>query len=119
MSDGHCFRHQVINLCDLHDIETDKLPFEFEGGSLETLMKIIDREGGFTLIPELAGFDVDEERKLQIRHFSNIVPLREVSLVYTRRYAKTKLIEALANSIKQAIPQNMLDNSRGTIVEWR
>ncbi len=119
LSDGHCFRHQVINLCDLHDIETDKLPFEFEGGSLETLMKIIDREGGFTLIPELAGLEVDEERKSGIRHFSNIIPLREVSLVFTRRYAKTKLIEALSDSIKEAVPQNMLDKNRGTIVEWR
>ena len=119
LSDGHCFRHQVVNLCDLHDMETGKLPFEFEGGSLETLMKIIDREGGFTLIPELAGMEVDENRKKQVRRFSNIVPLREVSLVYTRRYAKTKMIETLAGSIRQSVPGEMLHKERGTVVEWR
>ncbi len=119
LSDGHCFRHQVVNLCDLHDMETGKLPFEFEGGSLETLMKIIDREGGFTLIPELAGREVDENRKKQVRRFSNIVPLREVSLVYTRRYAKTKMIETLAGSIRQSVPGEMLHKERGTVVEWR
>ncbi len=119
LSDGHCFRHQVINLCDLHNLETDKLPFEFEGGSLDTLMKIIDKEGGFTLIPELAGMEANENRKKQMRRFSNIVPLREVSLVYSRRYAKTRIIETLAESIKKAVPPSMLDKSRGTVVEWR
>ncbi len=119
LSDGHCFRHQVVNLCDLHDLESDKLPFDFEGGSLDTLMKIIDREGGFTLIPELAGMEVKPENANQVRRFSNIVPLREVSLVYTRRYAKTRMINSLAESIKKAVPPEMLSKERGTVVEWR
>jgi LysR family transcriptional regulator, hydrogen peroxide-inducible genes activator len=33
------------------------LPFQFEAGSLETLMNIVDHEGGITLIPELAHFN--------------------------------------------------------------
>jgi LysR family hydrogen peroxide-inducible transcriptional activator len=119
LNDGHCFRHQIVNLCDLHELESDDLPFEFEGGSLETLMRIIDKEGGYTLIPELAELFVPEGRKSQIRHFSNIVPLREVSLVYTRRFAKTTLIEKLADSVIQTIPQHLLNKERGTIVEWK
>jgi len=119
LSDGHCFRHQVVNLCDLHHMESDKLPFEFEGGSLDTLMKIIDKEGGFTLIPELAALDVPEKRIHQVRHFSQTCPLREVSLVYTRRFAKTRIIKLLAESIVQSIPGQMSDKNRGTLVEWR
>ena len=118
LSDGHCFRHQVINLCDLQDMESD-LPFDFEGGSLDTIMKIIDREGGFTLIPELAGLELGSNEQNKIRKFSNIVPLREVSLVYTRRFAKAKLISLLAQSVQKSIPKGMLDKGRGTIVEWR
>jgi LysR family hydrogen peroxide-inducible transcriptional activator len=118
LSDGHCFRHQVINLCDLQDMESD-LPFDFEGGSLDTIMKIIDREGGFTLIPELAGLELGSNEQNKIRKFSNIVPLREVSLVYTRRFAKAKLISLLAQSVQKSIPEGMLDKGRGTIVEWR
>jgi LysR family hydrogen peroxide-inducible transcriptional activator len=119
LNDGHCFRHQVVNLCDLHDLESEDLPFDFEGGSLETLMRIIDNEGGYTLIPELAENYVPVERKSQIRHFSNIVPLREVSLVYTRRFAKTAIIEKLAESIRQAVPPHMTNKERGTVVEWK
>ena len=118
LSDGHCFRHQVINLCELENLESD-LPFDFEGGSLDTMMKIIDREGGFTLIPELTGLEIAGNKERKVRHFSNIVPLREVSLVYTRRFAKAKMIDMLAESIKNAIPDHMLTRERGTIVEWR
>ncbi len=119
LNDGHCFRHQIVNLCDLQNIESDSLPFEFEGGSLDTLMKIIDNEGGYTLIPELAGLDLVETRQKQLKHFSNIVPLREVSLVTTRQFAKTKSISLLAKSIRDSIPPILLDMKRGTIVEWK
>ena len=119
LSDGHCFRHQVVNLCDLHDMKSEELPFEFESGSLDTLMKIIDREGGYTLIPELSGLELPEERKHQIRHFNTTHPLREVSLVYTRQFAKIKLVSLLAEHIRQAVPEPMLDKERGTVVEWR
>jgi len=119
LNDGHCFRHQVVNLCDLHDLESDDLPFEFEGGSLETLMRIIDKEGGYTLIPELAEEVITNEHKSQIRHFTNMVPLREVALVFTRRFAKTKMIDRLADTIKASIPVKYLNKSRGTVVEWK
>lgn len=119
LNDGHCFRHQVVNLCDLHNMESDSLPFDFEGGSLDTLMKIIDKEGGYTLIPELTALEIDEFKPDQVRHFSSIVPLREVSLVTTRRFAKTKLINLLAESIIESVPQSLINSDRGTIVEWK
>lgn len=119
LNDGHCFRHQVVNLCKLHEMEESDLPFEFEGGSLDTLIKIIDKDGGFTLIPELAAFEMGESKKEQIKGFSNIVPLREVSLVYTRKYEKAKLLRLLAATIKTSVPQSLLNKERGTIVEWK
>ncbi len=119
LSDGHCFRHQVINLCNVQNFESDALPFEFEGGNLDTLMRIIDKEGGYTLIPELSGMDLPDDKKNQVRKFHDITPLREVSLVYTRKFAKTKLIKSLAKTIQESIPEYMMDQNRGTIVEWK
>lgn len=119
LNDGHCFRHQVVNLCNLPYQESGNLPFEFEGGSLDTLMKIIDKEGGYTLIPELASLDIPVEKVHQVKHFTNYIPLREVSLVTTRQFAKTKLIELLGDTIKSSVPEGLLDKTRGTIVEWK
>lgn len=119
LTDGHCFKHQVVNLCNIDHYENSELPFEFEGGNLDTLIKIIDKEGGYTLIPELAIFDMTEERSKQVRHFEDIVPLREVSLAYTRKYQKSRIIEELANEIKNSVPQALLSEERGHLVEWR
>lgn len=119
LSDGHCFRHQVVNLCNIQEINAGELPFDYEGGTLETLIKIIDIEGGFTLIPELASLEIDASKKNQVRKFNNVTPVREVSLVFTRKFAKALLTEAIASSIQEAIPADMLQKDRGTIVEWK
>ncbi len=119
LTDGHCFRHQVVNLCDIHHYSASELPFEFEGGNLDTLIKIIDKEGGYTLIPELSWFDMDDNKRQQVRHFENMVPLREVSLVFTRKFQKTKLIEELGKEIKSSVPPSLLSKDRGLLVEWK
>ncbi|NQU84925.1 MAG: hydrogen peroxide-inducible genes activator [Mariniphaga sp.] len=119
LSDGHCFRDQVINLCSFMGTTNSELPFHFEAGSLETLMNIVDKEGGITLIPELAKEGMAEKRLKNVKEFSNIKPLREVSLVYSRHFAKHKLINLLWREIEETIPPELLDKERGKIVEWR
>jgi LysR family hydrogen peroxide-inducible transcriptional activator len=117
LGDGHCFRNQVVNFCEIRKLEHTKLPYKFEGGSINTLMKIIDREGGYTLIPELAV--LESKSKDQVKSFARIKPLREVSLVYTRKYVKTKMIQLIADFIKASVPEHLLKKERGSVVKWR
>ena len=119
LSDGHCFRDQVINLCSYLGTTDSQLPFHFEAGSLETLMNIVDHEGGLTLIPELAKATMSKKRAYNVKHFTSIKPLREVSLVYSRHFAKHKLINLLWNVMREAVPKELQEAERGTIVEWR
>lgn len=119
LSDGHCFRDQVINLCSFVGTTDSQLPFHFEAGSLETLMSIVDREGGITLIPELAKLSMSDKRALNVRSFTDIKPLREVSLAYSRHFAKHKLINLLWREIMESVPDKLQVEDRGTIVEWK
>lgn len=119
LGDGHCFRSQVINLCALPPGSRQELPFQLEGGTLETLMRIIRREGGYTLIPELAATDATPWQSGNIKHFSGMKPLREVSLCYSRHFVKERLLRVLASEIKKAIPASMLNKQRGEVVGWR
>lgn len=119
LGDGHCFRNQVVNLCDMKQQQHKKLPFEFESNSLETLMRIVDKEGGFTLIPELAVQYMTEKQKKQVRAFNSYVPLREVSVICSRFYIKHKLIELLCKEVRAAVPAEMLNKERGKVVEWK
>ena len=98
LGNGHCFRNQVVNLCEMSASQHKNLPFEFESNSLETLMRIVDVEGGFTLIPELALQYMSPEKKKQVRSIANTKPLRE---------------------IKSVVPAHMLKRDRGMIVEWK
>ena len=119
LSDGHCFRDQVINLCSFKGSVNSALPFQFEAGTLETVMNIIDKEGGMTIIPELATLGMSESRFEHVRTFKDSNPLREVSLVFSRHFAKYKLIELLWKEIVASMPEKLLQKNRGTIVEWR
>jgi len=117
LSEGHCFRSQVVNLCDYNQDYRNKFTIEYESGSLETLKRMVQKEGGYTLIPELA---IDEElpSSIVVKPFSEVHPLREVSLVYSRNFVKKRLIDTWALSIQNAIPKHMLDKHRGGVVEW-
>ncbi|HPJ77879.1 MAG: hydrogen peroxide-inducible genes activator [Prolixibacteraceae bacterium] len=119
LSDGHCFRNQVVNLCSYMSGAGGELPFQFEAGSLETIMNIVDKEGGLTLIPELARLDMNPDRRKNILSFTTLKPLREVSLVYSRHFAKHRLINLLWKEVREAVPPGMTGAGRGSVVEWK
>lgn len=119
LSDGHCFRNQVINLCGLRPGSRQELPFDLEGGSLETLMRIIRREGGYTIVPELALLDLAEPETKRFRPFTGSKPLREVSVCYSRNYVKERLLRLLTEVIVKNIPPHMTNASRGELVRWK
>lgn len=116
---GHCFRNQVLNLCKVAGHLDRSKPFYFESNSLETLMHVVDMEGGFTLIPELALQYMTPERQRQVRFFSVEKPLREVSVIYSTYYIKQQLVRLLKDEIRAVIPMRMQDAARGMIVEWK
>ncbi len=119
LSDGHCFRSQVVNLCSYKADLKDNFHFEYESGSLETIKKLVETEGGFTMLPELAVIENHENLKTVVKRFDTTTPLREVSFAYTRNYSKKRLLNLLSEEIKKAIPQKMLNKERGNVVEWR
>ncbi len=118
LSNGHCFRSQVVNLCSYKTNLNDASHFDYESGSLETIKKLVEIEGGYALLPELA-IDKNASNPNTIINQINKTPLREVSFAYTRNYSKKRLLSILSESIKNAIPAKMLTKERGFVVEWR
>ena len=102
LSEGHCFRDQVVNLCG--GAYPGRPALRYETGSLETLVKLIDRQDGFTLLPYLATLDFDPIRRNRLRAFSGEAPTREVSLVMHRSFLKRSLINALKKEIMANLP---------------
>ncbi len=102
LNEGHCFRDQVLNICKLKAMPTQS--FTLESGSLETLMRLVDTAGGYTLIPEMATLNIKNDAKKNIRNFEGAQPVREVSIVYSRLFLKEKHINLLEEIILENVP---------------
>jgi LysR family hydrogen peroxide-inducible transcriptional activator len=109
LKDGHCFRNQVINFCSLDDSDGMFNNVVFEGGSLDTLRFLVRDSGGYTLVPQLFTENLPEQERAQmIKKFAKPVPIREISIVYSRTQWKTDILAALEKIIKQTLPSNAI-----------
>lgn len=102
LEEGHCFRSQIMNICELR--RKEQLSVEYEAGSLETLKQLVDAQNGITILPELATRYLTEQQLLKVKHFVAPEPVREVSLVTHRHFVKQRLMEALKNEILLHLP---------------
>lgn len=103
LEEGHCLRSQVLNLCEIQKTQAVAHRLDYETGSIESLLKITELNGGITIIPQLATIDFDAQRQKNLRHFKPPVPVREISLVTYRHFIKKKLLEILEKEIVSSV----------------
>jgi LysR family hydrogen peroxide-inducible transcriptional activator len=102
LQQGNCITDQIIDLCSLNN----KMVYEnlkFQPNSFETLLNLVDEFNGLTLIPELYYLDLPLAKKEKVSDFKSPFPVREISLVYHRPFAKLRLINALSIEIRNII----------------
>lgn len=102
LEEGHCLRHQILDVCSIKGRDKDERRFKFESGSLETLKSLVASYGGYTLLPQLATENLPDGTALV--PFERPIPAREIGLVYRREHYKLRMIEALGESILESIP---------------
>lgn len=116
LEEGHCFRSQIVALCELRRQSKEGSHFEYEAGSIETLRRLVDVNDGITIIPELATLDMTAKQTGHLRHFKNPAPVREVSLVTHRNYVKRRMLQALQQSILASLPPKIKKNKNKGLV---
>ena len=107
LEEGHCLRNQVMNLCALQKDASIEKHFDYAAGSIETLKHFVDKNGGITLLPELATYDMSNAKKNMLRYFKSPAPVREISLVTLKTFTKTRLIHILKQTIMESLPLQM------------
>lgn len=105
LKDGHCLRNQVLNLCD----KISGYKAIFEAGSIDTLVKIVDENGGYTIIPELHIDLLSERQRKNIRPLVNPEPVREISLVIRNDFVRERMLNEVASAVRKIIPEHMID----------
>jgi LysR family hydrogen peroxide-inducible transcriptional activator len=114
LSEGHCLRAQVLNICNAYRNDESK-SLVFESGSLETLERLVESYKGMTILPYLATLNLTPEQRKMLREFKGNPPVREVSIVKNRVEVKTAMIEALAETIINSIPKD-LTTAKGEVI---
>ncbi|MFD2514600.1 hydrogen peroxide-inducible genes activator [Pontibacter locisalis] len=118
LNEGHCFRSQVLNICNRSSSggseQTNNL--DYRSGSLETLKRIVETQHGLTLLPELSVLEMPENKRQLVHPFHEPQPLREVSMVVHRSFLKKKLIEALQQEIIASLPHSIRNRKKEQVV---
>jgi LysR family hydrogen peroxide-inducible transcriptional activator len=107
LESGNCLTDQIVNVCALNTKPVNS-HLHFQPNSFDSLLNIVDQMKGLTLIPELYYADLSTIRKTRVREFAAPYPVREISMVYFRPYAKSKLIEAVSREIKKIIAPQLM-----------
>ncbi|MBW0163017.1 MAG: LysR family transcriptional regulator [Sediminibacterium sp. Gen4] len=115
LEEGHCFRSQVLNLCELR--KSADLHFKYATGNIETLKRMVDKSDGLTILPELAVMEFNKNQMKLVKRLKDPAPAREVSLVTHRDHIKTKLIQTLKDEILEMVPKQMRQLRNKKVVE--
>lgn len=115
LEEGHCFRSQVLNLCELQ--KRNDIQFRYETGNIETLKRMVENTEGITILPELAVKEFTKPQLKLVKRLQAPSPAREVSLVTHRDHIKMKHLEILKQEILSMVPKAMQKLQNKKVVE--
>ena len=117
LNEGHCMRKQVSNITHQHKSTQNVKHLEYNTGSIETLKRMVDLNGGATLLPELAISDLSEKHPDNLRYFKSPEPAREVSIVIQKNFLKHRLVEALKSEMLDFLPKKLKSKKKKEVIE--
>lgn len=117
LTEGHCLRDQIIDLCGQNDSDR-KSRVAFATGSLESLIALVDQELGFTLLPELVTPTLTGEQRGRCHEIAPKPPVREIAMVYHPAFVRPALLESAAQAILGNLPTEVRANGSGSAVFW-
>lgn len=103
LEEGSCLRTQTESICQFKENILKPQNLEYSATNIATLMQMVDKVGGMTIIPELAVNQITSEQKNKISHFRKPYPSREISLIYYKPNYKQKIFDELVDFIKKSI----------------
>ncbi|MDO5442835.1 MAG: hydrogen peroxide-inducible genes activator, partial [Bacteroidia bacterium] len=96
---------QVLNLCE----KVSGYKAIFEAGNIDTLVKVVDENGGYTVIPELHANLLCDSQRQNVRPLVCPEPVREISLVIRNDFVRERILNEVAAAVKKIIPEQMLN----------
>ena len=105
LREGYCPNRNIFPFCGCQQ----ERRAVYEAGSVETLIRIVDENGGYAIIPELQIPLLDEKQRQNVRPLYDPEPSREIALVIHRHFVRERALNILADAIKSVIPPEMVN----------
>ena len=106
MKEAQCLRESAFSFCKART----KGRHVYEAGSIDTLIRIVDENGGFTIIPEMhLPFLSDKQRGNVRRIEGDHLSQRRVSLYIREDYIRQSMLNTITKSLLRFMPDKMME----------
>ena len=106
MKEAQCLRDSAFSFCKARAKGTHI----YEAGSIETLIRIIDENGGFTIIPEMHLPFLSEQQRENVRRIEgDYLSMRRISLYIREDYIRQRMLNSITRTLQQFMPKGMLE----------
>lgn len=104
MKEVQCLRESAFSFCKAR--ETGRRIYE--AGNIETLVRVVDENGGFTIIPEMHLPMLSERQRENVRPLTgDCLSMRRVSIYIRHDYVREKMLNSLVAALVRVIPRRM------------
>lgn len=108
MKEAQCLRESAFSFCKAR--ETGHRVYE--AGNIETLVRVVDENGGFTIIPEMHLPLLSDRQRENVRPLTgDCLSMRRVSLYIRHDYVRERMLNSVVSALTEVIPRRMLDPS--------
>ena len=105
MKEAQCLRESAFSFCK----EKSKGQHTYEAGSIETLIRIVDENGGYTIIPEMHLPVLSPQQRENVRSIEgDYLSQRRISLYIKEDYIRQSMLNTVTDTLKKFLPKEML-----------
>ena len=97
MKESQCLRESAFSFCKARGVGKRI----YEAGSVETLIRIVDENGGFTIIPE-------KQRQNVRRIEGDYLSQRRVSIYIREDFIRARMLDSVVGALAAFVPKKML-----------
>lgn len=108
MKDAQCLRESAFSFCKART-KGNRI---YEAGTIDTLIRIVDENGGFTIIPEMHLPFLTESQRANVRSIEgDYLSQRRVSLYIKSNYIRSRMLNTITDTLKSFMPKGMMSES--------
>ncbi|MDE7025112.1 MAG: LysR family transcriptional regulator [Paramuribaculum sp.] len=105
MKESQCLRDSAFSFCKARNIGKRI----YEAGSIETLIRIVDANGGFTIIPQMHLRFLTEQQRRNVRRIDgDYLSQRRVSLYIRHDFIRQRMLNSIIKAITAFLPAEMI-----------